>query len=764
MEKGADAVYAGLKDFSARAKAKNFTLEQLERMLGYAHSLKRKIYVTLNTLVKENELPLLVEVLTALEGMGVDGVIVQDLAVARLVRTHFPGIPLHASTQMTIHNSLGVSQLADLGFERVVLARELHIDEIKQIVGVSRIGIECFIHGALCFSISGQCYFSSFLGGHSGNRGRCAQPCRRQYKYRGKEGYYFSTNDFSSIDILPLLIDAGVTSLKIEGRMKSAEYVASVVGAYRLALDAPEHTRAEAVTRAKELLKLSFGRVPTKGFLASHAPTDIATPSLKGATGRFLGAINAIRGDRITFETKDRLHVGDRIRIQPKTDMAGRAFTVKELFAGREQVKGVKEKTLVTIPAPFSCKIGDTVFKISSETAFTMSENACLRRLDGVKGEKLPCSLLVTLIGDVMRVTAQVKGTEHTRDFPLGVLEPARTADMEEVLRAQFAKTGDSRFELASFSAPCFPPLLIPPNRLKEIRRDVYQTLAERMAGALRTGRDLAKKRALASLVKTGTPARQQRGELIVRLEQLRDYHLIHQEGIDAVSFPVSRAALHQLPSFVRKLRGKEDRIFWRLPFIIYEEEILFYREAAAYLAGQGFQHFEAANLAHFQLLKGLDVDIATDYRLFSLNSQAILAWQELGARTCTLYIEDDADNMAELLAADLPIRRRVLVYGAVPVITTKIRIKDVKGDAPLVSDRGDGYLTAVRDGLTVITPTRAFSLTGFKRRLLEMGCSSFIVDLGQVPSSEWPRVLDAFARGNALPETSEFNFTMGLV
>lgn len=764
MEKGADAVYAGLKDFSARAKAKNFTLEQLERMLGYAHSLKRKIYVTLNTLVKENELPLLVEVLTALEGMGVDGVIVQDLAVARLVRNHFPGIPLHASTQMTIHNSLGVSQLAELGFERAVLARELHIDEIKQIVSVSRIGIECFIHGALCFSISGQCYFSSFLGGHSGNRGRCAQPCRRQYKYRGKEGYYFSTNDFSSIDILPQLIDAGVTSLKIEGRMKSAEYVASVVGAYRLALDAPEQKRAEAVAQAKQLLKLSFGRVPTKGFLASHAPTDIATPSLKGATGRFLGAINAIRGDRITFETKDRLHVGDRIRVQPKTDMAGRAFTVKELFAGREQVKGVKEKTLVTIPAPFSCKVGDTVFKVSSETAFTMSENACLSRLDGVKGEKLPCSLLVTLVGDVMRVTAQVKGTEHTRDFPLGNLEPARTSDMEEVLRVQFAKTGDSLFELASFSAPCFPPLLIPPTRLKEIRRDVYQTLAERMAGALRTGRDLAKKRALASLVRTGTPARQQRGELIVRLEQLRDYHLIHQEGIDAVSFPVSRAALHQLPSFVRKLRGKEDRIFWRLPFIIYEAEIPFYREAAAYLAGQGFQHFEAANLAHFQLLKGLDVDIATDYRLFSLNSQAILAWEELGARTCTLYIEDDADNMAELLAADLPIRRRVLVYGAVPVITTKIRIKDVKGDAPLVSDRGDGYLTAVRDGLTVITPTRAFSLTGFKRRLLDMGCDSFIVDLGQLPSSEWPRVLDAFARGHALPETSEFNFTMGLV
>ncbi|MCM2357684.1 MAG: U32 family peptidase [Geobacteraceae bacterium] len=764
MEKGADAVYAGLKDFSARAKAKNFSLEQLERMLGYAHSLDRRIYVTLNTLVKENELPRLIEILAALEGMGADGVIVQDLAVARLARAYFPALPLHASTQMTIHNSLGVRQLEELGFERAVLARELHIDEIKGIAAGSRIGIECFIHGALCFSISGQCYFSSFLGGHSGNRGRCAQPCRRQYKYRGKEGYFFSTNDFSSIEMLPQLAEAGVASLKIEGRMKSAEYVASVVGAYRLALDAPEKRRAEAVAEAKELLKLSFGRVPTRGFLASHQPTDIATPSLKGATGRFLGEIRTIRGSAITFETKDRLHVGDRIRVQPKSDMAGRAFTVKELFAGKERVKVVRERSLVTIPAPFPFKVGDTVFKVSSETAFTMSENACLRRLEGVKGGKLPCRLTVTLAGDAMRVAATLKGGEFAMEFPLGELEPARTADMEGVLRAQFARTGDTPFELDALAAPGFPALLIPPIRLKEIRREFYQALAARMTGALRTARDQARRRALAALVGAAAPARQQRAELIVRLEQLRDCHLLHQEGIDTVSFPVSRAALHQLPAFMRKLKGREERILWRLPFIIYEADLPFYREAAAWLVREGFRRFEAANLSHFQLLKGLDVEVSTDYRLFSLNSQALLAWQELGARACTLYIEDDADNMAQLLAAELPIPRRVLVYGGVPVITTKIRIKDVKGDAPLVSDRGDGYLATVRDGLTVITPTRPFSLTGFRRRLQEMGCGSFVVDLGQLPAADWPRVLDAFARGNALEGTSEFNFQMGLV
>jgi putative protease len=393
--------------------------------------------------------------------------------------------------------------------------------------------------------------------------------------------------------------------------------------------------------------------------------------------------------------------------------------------------------------------------------------------------------------GAELVATAQVAGREFILRFPLGSLEPARTADMEGVLRAQFEKTGDTQFELASFAAPGFPPLLIPPPRFKEIRREFYRLLAERVTGTRRAGRDEAKRRALASLAGTRAPARHQRAELIVRLEQVRDYHLLHQEGIDLLSFPVSRAAMHQLPTLVRKLRGREDRILWRLPFIIYEADIPFYREAAAYLAGEGFRRFEAANLGHFPLLREIEgnrvksisrhrqgsgdanagtdlkaapLEISTDYRLFSLNSQALLAWQALGASAATLYIEDDADNMAELLAADLPIQRRVLVYGGVPVITTKIRIKDVKADAPLVSDRGDEYTTAVRDGLTVITPTTPFSLTGFRRRLQDMGCGSFVVDLSQLSQNDWPQVLDAFARGSALEGTSEFNFTMGLV
>jgi U32 family peptidase len=764
MEKGADAVYAGLRDFSARAKAKNFTLSQMERMTAYAHGTGKKLYVTLNTLVKESELPQLIETLAALEAMRVDGVILQDMAVARLAREFFPGIPLHASTQMTIHNSLGVKQLEELGFERVVLARELHIDEISSIVASSKAEIECFIHGALCFSFSGQCFFSSFLGGHSGNRGRCAQPCRRQYKHKGKEGYYLSTNDFSSIEMIPELIKAGVASLKIEGRMKSAEYVASVIGAYRMVLDAPQDSYEAAVAEAKALLKLSFGRTPTKGFLASHAPADISTPSLKGATGRYLGDIREMRGNRISFETRDRLHVGDRIRVQPKTDMAGRAFTIKDLFIGNQKVMSVRENTLVSTPSPFPFKLGDSVFKVSSETAFNMSENACIRRLEGAKGDSVSCRLKLSHLNESLVIEAEVLGSEFCTSFELGPLEASRSTDMEGVLRAQFSKSGDTLFTLASLEAPNFPALLIPPPRLKEIRRNFYVWLAKQALGALKERSAAAREEAIAALVPRRHAAFKGKDELAVKIEQVKDWHELHRDIVDAVILPVSKVNMHQLAQFARKVRDGETRVIWQLPFIIFEADIPFFRESVDAILRAGFKRFELTNLSHFQFFKGTEAELSTDYRLFSLNSQALLTWQELGAVRATLYIEDDRENISKLLSADLKITRGMLLYAQVPVITSKIAIKEIKGDAPLTSDRGDVYAVKVKDHLSVVSAQTPFALTQYRNDLRQMGCGSFLMDLSHLMPEERDRALEAYRKALGVQGASEFNFTSGLV
>jgi putative protease len=767
MEKGADAVYAGLRDFSARARAKNFSLAQMERMLGYAHAHGRKIYITLNTLVKEHELPQLVETLAALDAMRVDGVILQDLAVARLIRNHFPTIPLHASTQMTIHNTAGVRMLEELGFQRAVLARELAIDEIAAIAAATPVEIETFVHGALCFSISGQCFFSSYLGGHSGNRGRCAQPCRRLYDHRGKQGHFFSTSDLSAIDMLPELVRAGVKSLKIEGRMKSAEYVASVVEAYRLVLDAPERTRKDAMLAAKEILKFSFGRTPTKGFLASQQPEDIANPWQKGGTGRYVGQIKGIRGKRLTFDTRDALCVGDRLRAQPKTDMAGQAWTVREIFVNNKKTMEAKAGSLVEVETPFHFEIGDSIYKVSSKEAFTLSENACLRRLESVQGGKLPCRLQLRLNEGTLFIYADVAGSQHEFSYPLGALEAARSTDMAGVLSSQFAKTGDTPFRLESLEAPDFPAVLIPAAVFKELRRQFYRHLGEAVTTATRERVAEARKTALRDVqsLQIAVARSATRESLAVIMDLPRDWRFPLQQGADITILPLSKAAIHQIPSAVPRMRGAEDHVIWQLPFMIFDRDVPLYRDSIRQLYGAGFRRFEAANLSHFALLHGLEgLHTSAWHRCFSLNSQALTAWRELGAETATLYIEDDAVNLAALLAANVAIERRVIVYAPLPVMTTKIRIKDVHSNIPLHSDRGEAYTVTTRDGLQTITAAAPFSLTARHNELRGKGCGSFLIDLRQAPRDSWNDIIGAFKTGRTIPGTTEFNYPTELV
>ncbi|MDR0963298.1 MAG: U32 family peptidase, partial [Clostridium sp.] len=250
MNAGADAVYVGGKDFSARAGATNFTQDELLHAIEYAHLYQKKVYLTLNTLLKDDEIERLYDTITPLANEGLDAVLVQDIGVLSYLRRTFPHLAIHASTQMMIDSDLSFDLLAKLGVSRVVLARELSLAEIKDIKHCSpdegihqrtqskdRMEIEVFIHGAMCYSYSGACYFSSMLGERSANRGRCAQPCRLPYRVGASGEYLLSMRDLCGIHRLPELILAGVNSFKIEGRMKRSEYVAGVTSIYRKYLD-----------------------------------------------------------------------------------------------------------------------------------------------------------------------------------------------------------------------------------------------------------------------------------------------------------------------------------------------------------------------------------------------------------------------------------------------------------------------------------------------------------------------------------------------
>ena len=772
MESGADAIYAGLREFSARARAKNFTLGQMERMLAYAHQRDRRIYITLNTLVKEQELPPLVDTLAELARLRVDGVIVQDMVVARLVRTYFPSIPLHASTQMTIHNLAGVQQLEELGFERVVLARELQLADLASIAAQCRAELEVFVHGALCFCVSGQCHFSSWLGGHSGNRGRCAQPCRRLYSHRSKEGYYFSPNDLSAIELVPELAAAGIRSLKIEGRMKSADYVAKVVSAYRLMLDAPQNGQKQALAEAKELLKDSFGRAPTKGFLAAKEPSDIANPWLRGGTGRFTGEVKRVAGGRLVFESRGPLQVGDRLRLQPKSDMAGQAWTVRELYVGRKKVPGCAAHATVEVACPFAAKPGDALFKVASHDAFGMSDEAANRKLQAAGPDRVGVLLELACQREetewTLLVTARLGAASFRYQFPLGVLEPARSADMAGVLRARFGETGETPFRLLRLEAPDFPAVFIPPARLKEIRRELYRLLEQEGTGQQRRLIAEAKVAALADLERSrpvaATRHDHQPEELLIMVDGLADARWALSQA-DRVVLPLRKATAHALPRYLSRLRETVERVVWQLPFILFEADYAWYRSLVQQLHAEGFRCFEVTNHSHLQLLRGLDgLRLSCGYRMFSLNSQALLTWQEFGVERATLYLEDDRENLADLLRSGVAIERTVTVYAPIEVMTTRIRIKEVVSGAPLQSDRGEGYILHGREGLSVISAATPFSLLGHLADLRRMGCRSFQLDLSETAPEQRETVLAAFRADRPLAGSSSFNYERGLV
>ena len=336
VEGGADAVYLGLKYFNARERADNFTPAQFQTLLQEAEKNQIKVYLTLNIVLKNDELSELLDVLYMLSQTTVSAVIIQDWGVYDIIRHHFPNLKVHASTQMGNHNSLGAIYSDKLGFERVIFARELTRQEIAAIGKKSDIDIEMFIHGALCYSFSGMCLFSSYLGGMSANRGRCMQPCRRMYDDAGEKKYLFSLKDNELIEHIPSILKLGISSLKIEGRLKPAEYVYRVARAYRLAINDPQ-----SIPEAKELLKYDMGRSKTSYFFGGDVSQAITeNPS----TGIFLGRINQVNTDSFSFSTKEPLQQGNRLWIRSPKGEGRKALKIKSMQSGPDHY--------ITIQAP----------------------------------------------------------------------------------------------------------------------------------------------------------------------------------------------------------------------------------------------------------------------------------------------------------------------------------------------------------------------------------------------------------------------------
>ncbi|MDR1696422.1 MAG: U32 family peptidase [Endomicrobium sp.] len=310
VEAGADAIYCGLKDFSARGKAQNFTPAEFNNYVNYAHGKNVKVYAAFNTLIKQSEIKNAVKHINFIAQANADAVIVQDLGAANIVKSYFPALKLHASTQSAIHNGYGVSQAEKAGFKRVVLARELSLAEIKGIASKTKAELEIFCHGALCFGVSGLCLMSSFIGGLSGNRGMCAQPCRRRWRTGNKEGFFISPKDLDLSAHIKELKNSGITSLKIEGRMKNPQYVYNTVKAYKMLINAEDEA---AIKEAGRLLAADFAR-PKTTFNFIQKSKDIFTPDMPKQTGMLLGEIVSVKDNVITLKTRAKLNKIDTFK------------------------------------------------------------------------------------------------------------------------------------------------------------------------------------------------------------------------------------------------------------------------------------------------------------------------------------------------------------------------------------------------------------------------------------------------------------------
>ena len=484
FEAGADGVYLGLKEFSARKAAQNFSLDQLRRIRQLASTRGRRIYVTLNTVVRDRELGALAETLAWLEALAVDGVIVQDLGVYELIAHRFPRIPIHASTQMAVHNDAGLRVAEEMGIRRVILSREIPFETLRRLrERHPGIELEVFIHGALCYSFSGACLASWALTGRSGNRGDCAQICRSLFRAEGAEcgeGHFFSCRDLFLGREVRRLAEIGIDALKIEGRMKSPEYVFNVTRLYRQVLDRgdslPDAEYEDLVRRAET----SFSRRTTTGWFHAAAGSRLIDPLSPGHKGAFLGKVDAVRGREVFLKVGADLSLRDGIGFIPEGEQEAVVFAVRRITRAGREVAFARAGDAVGIEVPpeagASMPQRDTEIRHMSSRFLDLPQP----KEAGFPLYRIPVDMKVTL-------NAETGLTVCADGFPsfvtaLSVERATRRRPFADILAAMFRESGDAVLTLGALSfvnetGMGDDELFVPPSRLKKAKNELYAFL-----------------------------------------------------------------------------------------------------------------------------------------------------------------------------------------------------------------------------------------------------------------------------------------------
>ena len=644
---GADAVYVGGNQFGARAYANNFTEQELLDAIDFAHLHGRKIYLTVNTLLKDKEIfEKLHSYLCPLYEQGLDAVIVQDIGVLSFIRKHFTDLPIHASTQMTIANSLGVHFLREQGVSRVVLSRELSLQEVRQIIEDTKVEVECFVHGALCYSYSGQCLFSSFIGGRSGNRGQCAGPCRLPYQVgdMAKAKHIFSLKDICNVQHIPEFIESGIHSLKIEGRMKRPEYVAAVVHIYRKYIDQYLHGQREDYKVAEadmDILLEAYNRGGFHhGYLYQHNGRDMLSLARPNHAGLFV----------MKVESKG------RVRLLKAVNPGD----VLEMPAGRREYtlgQGLEAGETMYFPALKEGKVkqGTQIARMKNETLlFQLRE----KYIDTEIKEKINGKLILssgksaTLFLSLEDVCAKVEGS---------IVEKAKTSPTTyEEVRKQVSQLGNTAFEWDDLQIQIEDDVFVPMKSVKALRRDAIAQLTDML---LRKHRRTCQPYEQSNKVKK-RDVQGMRAMLYVLVESAEQLEVARGcKDVQRIymDFSLLEAAKEQLSH-----GKKEKELYLAMPFVFRAStHKLFERRYQDIL--ENFDGVLIRNYDSYAFLKMREYPnkIITDFFVYNLNQSSREFWKNAGVEQITTSLEMNRHELS--LLEDTPIE--MVVYGYLPMM-----------------------------------------------------------------------------------------------
>ncbi|PSM59765.1 peptidase [Clostridium diolis] len=480
INNGADAIYLGGNKFSARAYASNFDNETMMKAVDYAHSYNVKVYVTINTILKQSELKEALKYAGYLYEIGVDAIIIQDLGLVKLIRDVYPDFELHASTQMTIHNAEGALYFREKGMQRIVLSRELTVDEIKYISKDLGIETEIFVHGALCVCYSGQCLMSSMIGGRSGNRGRCAQPCRMQYTLKGenfgeRKAYLLSPKDTCFIDDMDAVIKSGTSSLKVEGRMKKPEYVAGVTRNYRKAIDKVLVNTKFDLQRGRQELAQLFNREGfAKAYLYKNVGKDMMSYNYPKNTGVYIGQVS--NSGEVKLEAS--VSLGDGIRFNDD------GFTLSKILNNNNEVKEAFKGETVKLFPTGGYKKGYKLYKMSDKKLY-----------DELNDDLKPYKRKINLTGEIeFKVNAPlcIKAKYNKKEYRVygemveeATNKPLTRERVEEALR----KSGEIPYKFDKIIFDFFDDGFIRISSINNLRRELFEKILKEEISSYRRKR-----------------------------------------------------------------------------------------------------------------------------------------------------------------------------------------------------------------------------------------------------------------------------------